>query len=133
MIDIDDFPEERTFILNDPIMLNLGVHKGVPFAELKLAHPQSGEMRRANGQMRIGPNAENMYLRTRVLIELVTKRLGAPWPAEAIDQLSDGVFTEAENFLMGFQQRANNKTMREDMERERRLREQAAGTETSDT
>lgn len=129
----DDFPEERTFVLDEPIVLTLGAHKGVPFAELKLAHPEAGEMRRANGQIRTGPNAENMYVRTRVLIEAVTKRLGAPWPAEAVDRLPDGVFTEAENFLMGFQQRANNKTMREDMERERRLREQAAGTETSDT
>ena len=53
--------------------------------------------------------------RTEVLIAAVTRRLGAPWPREAIAKIPDGQFTEAENFLMGFQQRANRKAMQEDM------------------
>ena len=88
---------------------------------------------RCGNGARNGANAESIYLRTCVLIELVTRRVGSPWPRDVIDKIPDGVFTEAENFLMGFQQRANNKTVREDMERERRLREEAAGRETTDT
>lgn len=88
-------------------------------------------MRVANGQMRGGVNPENIYLRTEVLIAAVTKRLGASWPREAIAKIADGPFTEAENFLMGFRQRANRKAMQEDMAA--LAQEEAAGTTTSDT
>lgn len=126
-----EFPETKTIAIDPPIVLTIGPHKGVPFSELQLAHPEAGEMRVANGQMRGGANPENIYLRTEVLIAAVTKRLGAPWPREAIAKIPDGQFTEAENFLMGFQQRANRKAMQEDMAA--LAQAEADGPATSDT
>ena len=101
-----------TLTFDPPITLEQGPNRG-PFSTLELAEPLAGEMRVANGQVRNGVNHENKYLRDAHLIAAVTRRLGSPWPIPAIERIPDGQFTEAGNFLLGFQERAHLRSMQE--------------------
>jgi hypothetical protein len=105
-------PSTLILTFDPPITLETGPNRG-PFSTLELAEPLAGEMRVANGQVRNGVNHENQYLRNAHLIAAVTKRLGSPWPIVAIERIPDGQFTEASNFLLGFQERAHLRSMQE--------------------
>lgn len=102
----------KTLTFDPPITLDAGSNRG-PFSTLELAEPTAGEMRVANGQIRNGVNHENSYLRNAHLIAMVGKRMGTPWPIPAIDKMPDGKFTEAANFLLGFQERAHMRSLQE--------------------
>lgn len=113
-----DYPTTRSITINPPITIAVGNNRG-PFHTLELAEPTAREMRVANGHLRAGVNNQSVYLRGAELISLVTKRLGSHWPVPAVEELPDGVFTEALNFLLGFQERANLRAMKEAMEKDR--------------
>lgn len=114
-----DYPTSLTLSFNPPVTTAIGPHKGVPFETLTLVVPLTGEMRVANGQLRSGVNHETTYLRGIHLIAAVSRRAGNPWPVAAIEQIPDDKFTEAVNFLMGFSERANLKSMKDAMELDR--------------
>lgn len=100
-----------TLTFDPPVEILTGPQKGTAYGTLELAEPLGGEMRVANGQVRAGVNHENQYGRGFTLISLVSKRLGSPWPVAAVQAMPDGRFTEAMNFLMGFQERAHLRSM----------------------
>ncbi len=109
---MSDFEAVKSFPLPAPPNTKNGVVPW-PHDTLDLTEPLAGEMRRANGQMRSGVNNETVYLRNLHLIVAVTARVGQPWPLAAVERLPDGLFTEAANYLMGFQERANFRAMEE--------------------
>ena len=113
--DDDEAPSAATMTLelDPPIEIETGPAKGKVLTSLDLSEPLGGEMRVANGQVRAGVNHENVYSRNAVLISLVAKRCGNPISQAVALQLLDGAFTEAANFLMGFQELAHMRSMRQ--------------------
>jgi hypothetical protein len=101
----------------EPPVTDVPPDKGTVYNTLELSEPRAGEMRVANAQVRNGINHQSLYLRNAHLISAVTKRTGQPWPVTAVEALPDGIFTEASDFLLGFQERAHMRALQAEMAR----------------
>lgn len=101
----------------DPPVTGVPPNRDAVHDTLELSEPRAGEMRVANAHLRGGANHMNLYMRNAHLIAAVTKRSGREWSVAAVEALPDGIFTEAADFLLGFQERAHMKALQAEMAR----------------